>query len=137
MNTQRLGLMAAMLVLALGFASTTSAQVFTGRIDVTIEDATGGRLPGVNVDLTGPLNQTQVTDAQGQAHFLNLSPGTYTVKANLSGFNPYTNADVVVAAGASTPMTVKLAVAGTAETVNVVGATPVIDTKKTGTSTTV
>jgi len=42
------------------FASTASAQVFTGRIDVTLEDTTGGRLPGVSVDLTGPVNQNQV-----------------------------------------------------------------------------
>src|SRR5437867_3935753 len=112
-------LLAAFLIVG---AATASAQVFTGRIDVTVEDATGGRLPGVNVDLTGPLNQTQVTDAQGQAHFLNLTPGTYTVKTSLAGFNPYTNTDVVVAAGASTPMAIKLGVAGKAETVNVTAA---------------
>ena len=59
----------AALFAALAFASTASAQVFTGRIDVTIEDSTGGRLPGVNVDLTGPVNQTQVSDAQGPGAF--------------------------------------------------------------------
>ena len=123
--------------LAVGVASNASAQVFTGRIDVTVEDSTGGRLPGVNVDLTGPVTQSQVTDAQGQAHFLSLTVGTYTVKTNLSGFNPYTNNDVVVAAGAATPVMVRLAVAGTAETVNVTAATPIIDAKKTGTVTTI
>src|SRR6185503_10914134 len=79
-----------------------TAQVFTGRIDVTIEDSTGGRLPGVNVELTGPVNQTQITDAQGLAHFLNLAVGTYAVKAEISGFNPYTNNTVVVVSGAAT-----------------------------------
>ena len=64
-----------------------SAQVFTGRVDVTVEDTTGGRLPGVNVDLTGPVNQTQVTDTQGQAHFLNLPVGTDSIKTSLAGFN--------------------------------------------------
>ena len=72
----------AALFAALACASTASAQVFTGRIDVTVEDSTGGRLPGVNVELTGPVNQIQVTDAQGQAHFLNLPVGIYTVKAD-------------------------------------------------------
>ena len=75
----------AAIVIALGCVSTASAQVFTGRVDVTIEDSTGGRLPGVTVDLTGPINQTQVTDAQGQAHFLNLPVGTYAIKAALPG----------------------------------------------------
>jgi hypothetical protein len=61
---------------------------------VTVEDTTGGRLPGVNVDLTGPVNQTQVTDTQGQAHFLNLPVGTYSIKTSLAGFNPFTNNSV-------------------------------------------
>ena len=117
-------------VMVLGLASAASAQVFTGRIDVTVEDSTGGRLPGVNVDITGPENQTQTTDAQGQAHFLNLPVGKYSLKANISGFNPYTNASVQVATASATPVSVKLAVAGTSEVVNVTAATPIIDTKK-------
>jgi hypothetical protein len=38
--------------LALGIGGSASAQVFTGRIEVTIEDATGARLPGATVELT-------------------------------------------------------------------------------------
>lgn len=125
------------LVLVLGVVSTASAQVFTGRIDVAIEDSTGGRLPGVTVELTGPVNQTQVSDGQGQAHFLNLPVGTYAVKTSLSGFNPYANNEVIVSAGSATPVAARLSVAGTAETINVTAATPVIDTKRTGTSTTI
>jgi hypothetical protein len=117
--------------------STASAQVFTGRVDVTIEDSTGGRLPGVSVDLTGPLTQTQVTDGQGQAHFLNLPVGTYAIKTTLQGFNGYTNPRVEVVSGASTPIAVRLAVAGTSETVNVTAATPVIDLKRDTTTTNV
>ncbi len=119
----------------LGFAASTSAQVFTGRIDVTVEDSTGGRLPGVSVDLAGPVNQTEVADAQGQAHFLNLSVGTYTVKASLQGFAPYTNTQVVVGTGAATPLLVRLSIAGTTETVNVTAATPIIDVKRETTTT--
>src|SRR5262249_18220976 len=96
----------AVLAMTVGGASTVSAQVFTGRIDITIEDATGGRLPGVNVDLTGPVTQSQVSDAEGQAHFLNLAVGTYTVKASLSGFNAFTNSNVHVATGAGTPLAI-------------------------------
>ena len=84
---------------ALGFAAPASAQVFTGRIDMTVEDATGGRLPGVTVDLTGPVNQNQVSDAQGEVHFLNLPVGIYSVKATLQGFNDFVNNTVQVATG--------------------------------------
>jgi Carboxypeptidase regulatory-like domain len=134
---KRLVTLLAAFVIALGGASTTSAQVFTGRIDVTVEDATGGRLPGVAVELTGPVNQTQVTDAQGQAHFLSLNVGTYTLKANLAGFSAYTNPEVIVQAGAATPVLARLGVAGTAEAVTVTAASPILDTKKTNTSTTI
>jgi hypothetical protein len=125
----------AALVMLLGVVSTASAQVFTGRVDVTIEDSTGGRLPGVSVDLTGPVNQTQVSDAQGQVHFLNLPVGIYAIKASLSGFNPYSNPEVAVASGSATPVAVKLGVAGTAETVNVTAATPIIDIRRDTTTT--
>jgi hypothetical protein len=118
-------------------AAPARAQVFTGRVDLAIDDATGGRLPGVTVDLTGPVNQSQVTDAQGQAHFLNLAPGRYTLKAALTGFNAYTNDNVIVAAGSSTPLNVRLAVAGTTENVVVTAATPIIDPKRQTTTTNV
>ena len=114
----------AAIAIVCGCLSTASAQVFTGRVDVTVEDSTGGRLPGVSVDLTGPFTQTQVTDAQGQAHFLNLQVGTYSIKATLQGFNTFASSTVQVVSGASTPITAKLGVAGTAETVNVTAFTP-------------
>jgi carboxypeptidase family protein/TonB-dependent receptor-like protein len=125
------------IVIALGGVSTASAQVFTGRVEVTVEDSTGGRLPGVNVDLTGPINQTQVTDAQGQARFLNLPVGTYAIKASLQGFNTFANSTVQVVSGAATPISARLSVAGTSETVNVTAATPIIDTKRDTTTTNV
>jgi hypothetical protein len=125
----------AALVLVVSFAASASAQVFTGRVDVTVEDATGGRLPGVTVDLTGPSMQTQVTDAQGQAHFLNLPVGMYAIKATLSGFGAYNNPQVQVATGAATPLSVRMTVAGQVETVNVTAATPIVDTKRETTTT--
>jgi hypothetical protein len=121
---------AVVLLMALGMAAPATAQFYTGRIDVALVDQTGGRLPGVTIDITGPVNQTQVSDAQGEAHFLNLPVGTYTVKANLSGFRPYENTNVPVVSGGAVPLEVRMGVAGTAETVNVTAATPVIDIKK-------
>jgi carboxypeptidase family protein/TonB-dependent receptor-like protein len=118
------------LALLLGLAAGVSAQVFTGRVDVTVEDATGARLPGVRVDLSGPIGETQTTDRLGEAHFVNLPVGVYAVKAELQGFNPFTNARVDVVSNASTPVAARLAVAGTTETVTVVAATPITDIRK-------
>jgi hypothetical protein len=127
----------AALIAACSFVATVSAQVFTGRVDITIEDSSGGRVPGVTVDLTGPANQTQITDAQGQAHFLNLPVGTYVLNAALTGFNSYTNNTVEVLSGAATPVTARLGVAGTAETVIVTAATPVVNMRRNTTTTNV
>src|SRR4051812_39454863 len=125
----------AALMLAWGLAAPARAQVFTGRIDVSIEDPTGARLPGVTVELTGPVAQTQVADAQGQAHFLNLPVGTYTVKATLPGFTPSTSSNVEVLSGASTPLVARLGVSGSPEMVNVVAVTSAVDLTRATTTT--
>jgi len=44
----------ALLLTIVAVAAPASAQVFTGRIEVTVVDATGGILPGVTVEITGP-----------------------------------------------------------------------------------
>jgi hypothetical protein len=133
----KLATLLAAAVLTFGIAAPASAQVFTGRIDVTVQDSSGARVPGANVDLTGPVSQTQVTDAQGQAHFLSLNVGTYAVKVALPGFNTYTNNQVIVQAGGATPVAATLGVAGTSEAITVTAASPILDTKKTNTSTTI
>ncbi len=107
-----------------------SAQVFTGRIDVTVKDSTGAVLPGVTVELSGIANARTVTDARGEARFLNLAPGRYGVSAKLSGFNDYMNNSVPVGAGSIVPLTVTLTVGGVAATVTVQAETPVIETRR-------
>jgi hypothetical protein len=123
---------AALVALCLALSALpVSAQVFTGRIDVTVKDSTGAVLPGVTVDLSGIASATTVTDARGEARFLNLAPGRYTVVAKLSGFTDYKNDDVPVGAGSVVPLNVTLAVGGLATAVEVrAPETPVIETKR-------
>src|SRR5688572_20186868 len=110
----RIALVVAIAIFA--FATPSSAQFSTGRIDVTVADATGAILPGVTVEITGPQSRTAVTDAMGEAHFLNLAPGTYAVAAKLQGFADFMNRNVPVVAGASVPLKVTLGVAGVTTT---------------------
>jgi hypothetical protein len=133
----RLMASSAFALLALAIATPSAAQVSTGRIDAAIADSTGAVLPGVTVDISGPQNQSAVTDALGEAHFLNLAPGTYTVSAKLSGFGDYMNKNIAVGTGASVPLKISLSVAGVTTQVQVSGAAPVVDTKKMSTSTNV
>jgi hypothetical protein len=119
----------------LALTTPSEAQVFTGRIDVTVNDATGAILPGVTVDVSGPQNATAVTDAQGEAHFLNLALGTYTVTAKMSGFADYQNKNVPVAAGSTVNLKILLSVGGVTQQVEVSDVSPVVDPKRTTTST--
>src|SRR5260221_4431318 len=133
----RLMVASAFAVMALAIATPSAAQVSTGRIDASLADSTGAVIPGVTVDINGPQSHTAVTDALGEAHFLNLAPGTYTVSAKLSGFSDYLNKNIVVGAGASVPLKIALSVAGAATADMVTGDTPTVDTKKMTTSTNV
>ena len=117
-------------VAALAIAAPAAAQVFTGRIDVIVADGSGARLPGVTVDIDGPETQTQLSDATGQAHFVNLAVGTYAVKLTLTGFAPYTSKTVLVETGSGTPVDVRLKVASAAETVDAAAVTPIVDLRR-------
>ncbi len=114
-----------------------AAQVFTGRIDVTVADSTGAVLPGVTINLTGPQSASSVTDQRGEAHFLGLTPGQYAVSAKLSGFRDWSNGAVPVGSGTIVPLRVSLAVAGMATSMDVVAVTPMIEAKKQSISTNV
>lgn len=117
------------------FAVPASAQVFTGRIEVTVVDATGAVLPGATVELTGPQTANAVTDARGEARFLNLAPGRYTVVTTLSGFGDWRNENVNLSVGQNVALRATMAVGGLATTVDVTAGTPTIDPKRTTQST--
>ena len=94
--------------------------MYTGRDRHQRQRQHGRRqLPGVAVDIAGPQSHEAVTDAQGEAHFLNLAPGTYQVKASLAGFADYLNQTVPVGVGTIVPLRVTLGVAGVTEQVSV------------------
>ncbi len=112
-----------------------AAQVFTGRIEVIVVDATGAVLPGATVELTGQQTANTVSDARGEARFLNLAPGRYTVVTKLSGFGDWRNENVNLSAGQNVALRATMAVGGLATSVDVTAGTPTIDPKRTTQST--
>ena len=129
-------------VAAVCFAASTCAaparaQVSTGRIDITVEDQAGARRSGVAVELSGAASRAETTDASGQAHFVGLSPGVYTVKLTLAGFAPHTASRVEVDSGAGTALDVRLQPAGTSEAVDAAPVAPVVDPRRSTTTTNV
>src|SRR5687767_6257040 len=71
-----------------GLANTAQAQERTGAVSGTLTDASGAVLPGVTVTLTDTRTNrstTVVTDGAGM-YRVELEPGTYSVRFELSGF---------------------------------------------------
>jgi hypothetical protein len=114
------------------FATTTAFAQTTGQVIGTVVDAQGGVLPGVTVSATSPQLQgtrTAITDGSGTFRFPTLPPGTYTIKANLSGFQDAAQENVTVSLDRTASLNLKMQVAGVSQTVNVMGASPVVDTQ--------
>ena len=128
------------LVLALVALFATSAlataQNPTGQIFGKVTDQSGAVMPGVTVTLTGPIllqPQTAVTSETGSYQFPSLEVATYTVKFELSGFKTVVNEGIIITAGFSAQINAQLGVSTVQETITVTGASPIVDTKETGT----
>jgi hypothetical protein len=121
-------------LVAICLASATAVAQFgeaKGNLYGKVVDEQGGVLPGVTVTLSGqgaPVILT--TDARGEFRFLNLSPGTYTVKLDLTGFAVVTRENVAVSLGRNTEIREALKLSTVAAAVTVTSETPVIDTRK-------
>jgi len=118
-------------------AGTALAQYQTGNIYGKVQAKDGSVLPGVTVTLTGVgAPQTTVTDGQGNFRFLNLSPGTFSIKSELAGYGTATRAGIrlQVAQNADVTMVLNPAVA---ESITVTAEAPLLDARKTGTGTNV
>jgi hypothetical protein len=114
------------------------AQTPAGTITGRVADATGLPLPGVTVTVQGAdLNRTFTSDGEGHFRFLDLAPGDYTLTSTLPGFTTNVRARIIVGVGQTVELPVTLAIGALTETVNVTAPSPMIDTRQTGTSTSV
>lgn len=106
----------------------------TGEIQGTVSDSDGKPLPGVTVEATSPnLQGTRivVTGANGNYRVPAVAPGTYKVKASLSGAGTVEKT-AVVALDATATVNLTLRLAAT-EAVVVSGEAPLVDTTSTTT----
>lgn len=122
-----------------GFAGTQS-QATTGTIEGTVMDQTGAVLPGVDIKLknieTG-IVRVMLTDDRGTFRAPLLPLGRYDVSAELTGFAPYQQAGVPLTVGQTLTLNIRMAVAGTTQTVSVSEEAPLIETSRTQVSSTV
>src|SRR5439155_4281843 len=133
MRAQTFGVAIIFTVLVLAGAALPASAQGVGAIGGSVADASGAVLPGVTVTLAnaqGSVGGRQVTttDERGAYQFIRLVPGTYSVKAELSGFRPAEQRDIVVNADVTARADLKLEIGTLSEGVTVSGEAPLLDT---------
>jgi carboxypeptidase family protein/TonB-dependent receptor-like protein len=123
---------ALLLAFVLACTGLASAQGTTGTISGRIVDSQGLAVPGATVTVTGPQGmRTAVTDSDGRFNVPFLTPGTYTVHAELQGFKTFEQRNIVVRLEQTVDLPIMMEVGGLTETVEVTGSSPVVDTQTT------
>ncbi|MCI0617424.1 TonB-dependent receptor, partial [bacterium] len=127
----------ALVVGILAFTIPVFSQVATktGSIYGKTIDDKGGPLPGVSITLESDVipTQTASSGASGGFRFANLPPGTYSVNFSIEGFTEVRQEEVRVSTGSQVQLEITMK-PSLAEEFTVIGETPVVDTKKTGSS---
>jgi len=133
-----LGAFTSLVVLAVPSAAGQGGASPAGIIGV-ISDASGAVLPGVTVTATSPALQVasvaSVSDERGEYRVFPLPIGVYSLLFELPGFQNVRRDGVRLTVGFTARVDVQLNVGALAETVTVSGASPLVDTTSTATST--
>lgn len=111
-------------------ASSALAQQFTGGVRGAVRDA-NGVIPGVAVTLTNEatnISREVVTNEVGQYNFPAVPPGTYSLKAQISGYKQYESKGLIVGTQQFITVDAVLEVGRVEESVTVTGQSPLIDT---------
>jgi len=131
-------LFALLAVLTISITIVTAQDIVTkGSISGTVVDATGGVMTNVQVSVAGEIDKRSVTtDASGRFEVPNLLPGSYTVKAELTGFKTTTVSNVMVNVGKATSMRLVMQVGNIVEVVEVKAGSEAVDLASTSVSST-
>jgi hypothetical protein len=104
----------------------------TGSIRGTVEDSSGGVLPGATVTLTNTGTKavrSAVADDRGGYYFTGLFPGAYDLKVELDTFKTYEQKGIALSPGDTRGVDVQLEVGAMTETVTVTAQQEVIQTE--------
>ena len=126
-----LGMFFAAVLAVLFMAGTIAiAQERFGELRGEATDQTGAVLPNSKVTARNrETNRTYETTTTGDGTYIirDVDPGRYTVAFEMTGFNRFEVADVLVTVGRSLRIDARMQVGGTEQTVQVTEAAPLID----------
>jgi len=129
----KLILLLSVAVFLMGFAlaSRLSAQAISGDVVGTVVDKTGAAVPDAAIEVeniaTG-VKTNSMANSVGEFRFGNLAVGTYTIRAKKASFATTTITDFAVELNKTKSITITLEVGQQSMTVEVSGATPLINT---------
>lgn len=124
-------LTATVVVLLALAAAPVLAQQSTGHVAGRVADEQGAAVPGVLITGTSRETgfvRTDLTDREGLYQLNALPVGNYDIVAQLKGFTRVESQAIVVNVSQTTDLNITLRVAAIAETVSVVGKSPLIPT---------
>ena len=119
-------------VAVLLWAVPAASQSFYGSVLGAIKDAQGGIVPGATVVLTNVATSERregVSADDGTFRFVNLVPGTYRLEVELTGFQRFVRDGIEVNVQAMPRVDVTLQLGNLAETLTVIGESPLLQTQ--------
>ena len=127
-------LVTAVALLGAMIATPAGAQERFSGLTGTVTDASGAVLPGAAVAISNKQTGkvfTAVTGGDGVYRVLDLKPGRYSVKFELSGFATTEVPDVNLLLGKTLAVHSSMTVGGVTESISVTAESPLIDTRST------
>ncbi len=109
------------------------AQATSGEITGTVKDASGAVVPGVEVIATNTatgIARNALTESSGVYRIPLLQPGTYSLKASLSGFKTTVRDGLTLTVGLALHVDLTLEVGAISETVTVSGEASLVNTEQ-------
>ncbi|HEY1343079.1 MAG TPA: carboxypeptidase-like regulatory domain-containing protein, partial [Bryobacteraceae bacterium] len=120
-------------LLALAVCTPLHADV-TATILGNARDSTGAPLPNAKITVTNQetnLSRTTITDPSGEYRFLSLPIGTYTVEAELTGFQKFVASNIVLTVDQQRRVDIAMQVGSVQQSVEVSAAAVQVETTNT------
>ncbi len=111
---------------------TAWAQVTVGSVTGVVTDPTGAVVPGAKVhliDTNKGFTYNAVTDSVGRYQIMDVPASNYKITVEAGGFKSVTQEGIILDVASKLAVDVKLQIGATTQTVEVVGAAPVLSTQ--------